>query len=246
MANSTRSALPSFVATFVPYCPGASTCSSSAPSCTSPHVPRVLTLVRTRLRSPTPDASACISPRPRCTCSRRSLTVRNDSPSRASKRSLQALVHRDADLLQASGVVLLQRAEPLLDRGAQRLQLPLVAFRERRQPLRERFEAVALDVRHACHRRRQQVAELRQAGEHLLAQFLGAGRRLGTRPRHLVAQRPVGPFLAVLDGAQPAVEARDVDSRDANEQEGGHHDKRRQQDHGQDDQGFHHRAQMIR
>ena len=52
------------------------------PSCTSPQVPRVLTLVNTRLRSPTPVASCCISPSPRCTCSSRSDTSLNEESSR--------------------------------------------------------------------------------------------------------------------------------------------------------------------
>ena len=55
-----------------------------APSCSSPQVPRVFTLVITRLRSPTLPASVCISPRPLCTCSSRSLTSLNDSPRRCS------------------------------------------------------------------------------------------------------------------------------------------------------------------
>jgi hypothetical protein len=38
-------------------CSGANICSRSAPNCTSPHVPRVLTFIRTFFRSPTPDAS---------------------------------------------------------------------------------------------------------------------------------------------------------------------------------------------
>ena len=56
--------LPAMVSTFFAYCSGVSTCSSSISSCTSPQVPRVLTLVSTRFRSPTPIASCCISPRP--------------------------------------------------------------------------------------------------------------------------------------------------------------------------------------
>ena len=72
------------VSTLVAYCCGVSTSASSAASCTSPHMPRVLTLASTRFRSPTPTASDCISPSPRCTCSRRSDTMRNDSPSRCS------------------------------------------------------------------------------------------------------------------------------------------------------------------
>ena len=49
-----------------------------------PSMPRVLTLVSTRFRSPTPAASVCISPRPLCTCSSRSDTCLNDSPRRCS------------------------------------------------------------------------------------------------------------------------------------------------------------------
>ena len=50
-------------------------------------MPRDLTLVSTRLRSPTPEASVCISPSPLCTCSSRSLTSLNDSPRRRSSVS---------------------------------------------------------------------------------------------------------------------------------------------------------------
>ena len=83
-ANSTRSSEPSRVLTLRSYCEEVSTSSSSAPSCTSPQVPRALTLVSTLLRSRTPPASSCISPRPFCTASRRSLTSLKDSPRRFS------------------------------------------------------------------------------------------------------------------------------------------------------------------
>ena len=72
------------VSTFAAYCCGVSTSASRAASWTSPHMPRVFTLASTRFRSPTPVASDCISPRPRCTCSRRSETVLNDAASRCS------------------------------------------------------------------------------------------------------------------------------------------------------------------
>ena len=85
MANSTRLPVPGIVSTFVAYCWAVSTSESSAASWTSPHIPRDLTLASTRFRSPTPVASVCISPRPRCTCSRRSETIRNESPRRCSR-----------------------------------------------------------------------------------------------------------------------------------------------------------------
>lgn len=88
MANSTRSFDPGRTATLVSYWLGANTCSNSADSCTSPQTPRVLTLVNTFFRSPTPTARFCISPRPLYTCSRRSETVRNDSPRRLSSVAL--------------------------------------------------------------------------------------------------------------------------------------------------------------
>ena len=84
MANSTRSALPGTVATLVAYCSGVNTCSSSPASCTSPKMPRVLTLVSTRFSEPTSRASVCISPRPLCTCSSRSATCLKLSPRRCS------------------------------------------------------------------------------------------------------------------------------------------------------------------
>ena len=46
------------------YWAGERICSSSTDSCSSPKVPRTLTLVSTFLMSPTPRASPCISPRP--------------------------------------------------------------------------------------------------------------------------------------------------------------------------------------
>ena len=64
IANSTRSPLPRRTSTFLAYCAGVSICSRIISSCTSPHVPRVFTLVRTFFRSPTPVASCCISPSP--------------------------------------------------------------------------------------------------------------------------------------------------------------------------------------
>ena len=84
IANSTRSLLPGTVATLVAYCSGVNTCSSRPASCTSPKMPRVLTLVSTRLSEPTSRASACISPRPLCTCSSRSATCLKLSPRRCS------------------------------------------------------------------------------------------------------------------------------------------------------------------
>ena len=48
-------------------------------------MPRTFTLVSRCLRSPTPCASVCISPRPRCTISSRSATCLKLSPSRACK-----------------------------------------------------------------------------------------------------------------------------------------------------------------
>ena len=84
-ANSTRAPLPAMVSTFLAYCSGVSTCSSSISSCTSPQVPRVLTLVSTRFKSPTPSASCCISPSPWWTRSSRSDTCWNEAVRRVSK-----------------------------------------------------------------------------------------------------------------------------------------------------------------
>ena len=83
-AYSTTLRLPSRVATSRAYCSGARISSRIAPSCSSPSIPRVLTFESTRLRSPTPEASACISPRPRYTCSSRSLTAENERAMRSS------------------------------------------------------------------------------------------------------------------------------------------------------------------
>ena len=85
MAYSTSSLDAGRTLTFLSYCSGARICSRMAPNCTSPQVPRSLTLVKTRLRSPTPVAKVCISPSPRCTASSLSLTILKDSPMRFSK-----------------------------------------------------------------------------------------------------------------------------------------------------------------
>jgi hypothetical protein len=68
----------------VAYWSDVSTLSMMAPNCISPQVPRVFTLVITRFKSPTLPARVCISPRPLCTCSSRSLTSLKDSPRRCS------------------------------------------------------------------------------------------------------------------------------------------------------------------
>ena len=83
-AYSTISREPGSTCTLRSNCPGARISSSSAPSWTSAQVPRALTLVSTRLRSPTPVARVCISPSPFCTDSSWSLTSLNDSPRRFS------------------------------------------------------------------------------------------------------------------------------------------------------------------
>jgi hypothetical protein len=83
MAKSTTFLLPGRVATCTAYWSGTNTCSSRLASCASPKMPRVLTLVSRCLRSPTPWASVCISPRPLCTCSSRSATCLKLSPRRA-------------------------------------------------------------------------------------------------------------------------------------------------------------------
>ena len=83
-AYSTISREPGSTCTLRSNCAGVRISSSSAPSWTSAQVPRALTLVSTRLRSPTPVARLCISPSPFCTDSSWSLTSLNDSPRRFS------------------------------------------------------------------------------------------------------------------------------------------------------------------
>ena len=82
-AYSTYAELPCLVATLASYCSCESICSSIAPSCISPRTPRDLTFESTFLRSPTPMAKVCISPRPLYTCSSRSLTILKDWPIRS-------------------------------------------------------------------------------------------------------------------------------------------------------------------
>src|SRR5438309_1011454 len=117
MAYSTRSREPGRVATFFANWSGVSICSRSEPSCTSPQVPRTLTLVRTRLSSPTPVARFCISPRPLCTSSSRSDTCLNDSLEQRLSESFKQvsdrleLVHKGLGEMQnlATGVGELKR-----------------------------------------------------------------------------------------------------------------------------------------
>ena len=85
MAKSTVFLLPGCVATCAAYWSTVNTCSSSADSCASPKIPRVLTLVSRCFRSPTPCARVCISPKPLWTCSSLSATCLKLSPKRVSK-----------------------------------------------------------------------------------------------------------------------------------------------------------------
>ena len=82
-ANSTRSEAPGLVATFSRYWSGVRMSARIAPSCTSPKIPRAFTLPSTRLRSPTPVAMDCMSPRPLYTASSWSLTCLNDADRRS-------------------------------------------------------------------------------------------------------------------------------------------------------------------
>ncbi len=84
MAQSNFSTPPGLTLACLANCSGVKNCSRMASSCTSPQPPRVLTLLSTRFKSPTPEASDCISPKPLCTCSRRSLTSLKDAPKRCS------------------------------------------------------------------------------------------------------------------------------------------------------------------
>ena len=180
------------VATFASYCAGASTCSSSAPSCTSPHVPRVLTLVSTFFRSPTPGRERLHLAEAPVHLLQPLAHLRNDSPSRASSvpwsRSSTVTPH----LLEAGRVVLLERAQPLFDRLAQRVHAPLVRLRER------------------AEMRGQRIAEPRDRAAHLLAQRAPLAGRLRPPLRHLVAQRPLDLGVAGLDRRQPGLDLRQV------------------------------------
>src|SRR5574343_177043 len=127
MAKSTRSPLPGRVATLAENWSAVSNCSSSAESWTSPQVPRVLTLVSTRFRSPTPAASVCISPKPRCTCSSRSLTSLNDSPRRCSSVacSFSSTVRRiSSSLLALSAWIAVSRPSTVNLRRSKRSSRP--------------------------------------------------------------------------------------------------------------------------
>ena len=106
IANSTCASLPGTVLTLRPYCSGVIPSSIRRANCTSPQVPRVLTLVNTRFKSPTPVARVCISPSPLCTASSRSDTCLNDSPSRNSSVacSFSSTVRRISSSLLALSV----------------------------------------------------------------------------------------------------------------------------------------------
>ncbi len=98
IAYSTRSWVSGRTAALTTYWRSASISDSSAPSCTSPQMPRDLTLVSTFFRSPTPVASERISPRPLYTCSRRSLTSEKLSP----RRLLSVLCRFSSTVLRIS------------------------------------------------------------------------------------------------------------------------------------------------
>ena len=138
--------MPGIVSTFFPYCSGAKTCSSNAPSCTSPKVPRVLTLLSTRLSEPTSLASFCISPRPRWTCSSRSATAEALAEALLERR-VQLLVDGRADLLELLLVVGLDRVQPRLD-GRLDLGHALVVGAH------ERLQLLAQGIRELLQRRR--------------------------------------------------------------------------------------------
>jgi hypothetical protein len=122
-ANSTRKLLPGTVLHVRPRIAAASVLRQGAPRrCTSPHVPRVFTLPSTRFKSPTPTASDCISPSPRCTCSRRSDTRRRRFAEALLERSLELLVDGRAHLLELGRVVGAHDVEAMLDRRAHGLE----------------------------------------------------------------------------------------------------------------------------
>ena len=115
------------------YCSGVNTCSSRPASCTSPNMPRVFTLVSTRLQ--------------RADVARQRLHLAQalvhllepvghllEAFAQALlERRLQLLVDGGAHLLELLLVAFLQRCEPLLDRRAHLRQAPLVAIGERAQ-----------------------------------------------------------------------------------------------------------------
>ena len=83
IANSTNSVPLFFVLTLASYCSGLIICSSNAPNCTSPNVPRIFTLLSTFFSPPTSWARDFISPRPFCTFSSCERTISNDCPIRS-------------------------------------------------------------------------------------------------------------------------------------------------------------------
>ena len=126
------------VSTLRAYWSGVSTCSSRPPSCTSPNMPRVLTLVSTRCRSRRrPAASVCISPRPRCTCSSRSATCLKLSPRRCSSVacSFSSTVARICSSFFSLSC--LDRGELVLDGDAHLAHALVVRLRQRAQLLAE-------------------------------------------------------------------------------------------------------------
>ena len=83
IANSTNSVPLFFVFTLASYCSGLIICSSNAPNCTSPKVPRIFTLLSTFFNPPTSCARDFISPSPFCTFSSWERTISKDCPMRS-------------------------------------------------------------------------------------------------------------------------------------------------------------------
>jgi hypothetical protein len=128
------------------------------PKATSPQVPRDLTLLRMRFKSPTPVARACISPTLSWTFVNESLTILNDAPSRCSRVpwSFSSTVWRICSSFTAFSER--SASQATFDGAAQRL---LLAF----GLLGELGNGDA-----------EPIAQLLEGSLHLLSQRLGVGR----------------------------------------------------------------------
>ena len=128
MAKSTTFLLPGRVATWRAYWSGTNTCSSSAASCASPNMPRVLTLVSRCLRSPTPCGQRLHLAQALVHLLQPLGHLLEALAQARVQRGLQLFVHGGAHLVELGGIGLLQLRQLRFQRGAHLGHAPRVGF----------------------------------------------------------------------------------------------------------------------
>ena len=178
-------------ATLAAYWSGVSICSSRLPSWTSPQVPRVLTLVSTRLRSPMPLASDCISPKPLVD----GVEPVADQPEALAEagleRGLELLVDGGPHLLPADAAFSVRRAVSCRSTPLRARSMPCwVVLRQPGQADGEAVEPLALDGDQVGQAGLERVGQRVQPVEQFLAEL---PRRDGRPP---LGRGPAPPAAA--------------------------------------------------